>query len=336
MHERILANPWLAFAVFCGALISLTLAIQIIYDGGSRLGADFEVFWIAARVPLDQVYAPATMPFVYPPTALMAFKGLALVPFWPSFALWSIAGLALYFWSARTSPLIFVSPVVVQCALFGQTALLLGAAIVAASRARPMICGAVLGFIFAFKPQLVVFAPVAFVVRRDWPGLFSFGAAVIFLCALSLAAFGFGAWLDWVHALFGFRQAVANLGGMVITPFAYAVRFGIDPIVAGVSLITLAAVGAWFSRGDKVELICLTSLLVSPYAGGSDLAPLLAFAFVRLTKAEEPLKVWHALVYDAAFTPVALVIGLYRLSSRGYGSACDTIRGNRLATPEPS
>jgi hypothetical protein len=243
-------------------------------------------------------------------------RGLALLPFWPAFVAWSIGGLILYWRAARTSPLLLVSPVIAQCFIFGQTAILLGAVVNMAARAQPIMRGAMLGCVFAIKPQVVVFAPLVFTVRRDWRGLIGFTAAVGCLVLLSLISFGVGAWTNWIHALPAFRQTLSNrdLWGVVVTPFSYAVQLGINPWPVFAACVALALAGIWFAGTcDPVELICLSSLLASPYAGGSDIAPLLPFAFRRLAAAREPLKIWTAFIYAAAFTPIALLVGLYRL-----------------------
>ena len=315
----LLRNPWLTFAIFTGGLTSAMLAISLIYYGGHRIGSDFEVFWKAARTPLDHVYDPAPLPFVYPPPTLAIFKGaLWLLPFWPAFVLWSIAGVTIYKRAARASPLLLISPVVAQCLAFGQTGLLLGSIVNLASRRTAIARGAMLGSVFALKPQLVVFAPVVFAFRRDWAGLLGFSIAVLGLVLFSLATVGIGAWFNWIHALPAFRQTIADyhLWGVVVTPYSYAVQLGINPIPVFATCFALALAGVWFAprNSDPIELICLTSLLVTPYAGGSDLAILLPFAFRRLIDNSEPLKIWAALTYIALLTPIANLIGLFRLS----------------------
>jgi hypothetical protein len=314
----LLRNPWLTFAIFCGALTSTILAVRLLYYGGHRIGSDFEVFWRAARTPLNHVYDPAPLPFVYPPPTLAIFKSLLwLLPFWPAFILWSAAGVIIYRRAAGTSLLILISPVVVQCLAFGQTALLLGSAINFASRRTAIARGALLGSVFALKPQLVVFAPVILAFRRDWAGLFAFCVAILALVLFSLATVGIEPWFDWIHALPAFRKTISDyeLWGVVVTPYSYAVQLGINPVPVVATCLGLALAGVWLApkNSDKVELICLTSLLVTPYAGGSDIAILLPFAFRRLQDDREPLKIWAALTYISALTPIANLIGLFRL-----------------------
>src|SRR4029078_12054809 len=116
--------------------------------------------------------------------------------------------------------------------------------------------------------------------------------------------------------------------GLVVTPYSYAVQLGINPWPVFAACLVLATIAIWCSRDkEPIEIICLTRLLSSPYAGGSDLAALLPFAFRRLVDAREPLKVWGALIYASGFTPIAFVLGLYRLcflrsSAKGPTTAC--------------
>ena len=239
----------LTFANFCGALITLTLLGEIIYDHARRLGDDFLVFWLAARDPLGAVYRPQFAPFAYPPPALVLFCGLALVPFWTAFVAWSVVGLVLYIRAARTSPLVLLSPVVAQCLVFGQTALILGSAVNFASRMDPLLRGALLGCVFAFKPQLVVMTPLVLLARRDWRGIVGFAFGSLVLVILSLAAFGLSAWLDWVHALPAFRQTLSHrdLWGVVLTPFSYAVQLGISPWPVFAAGVALSIAGIWLA-----------------------------------------------------------------------------------------
>jgi hypothetical protein len=317
LPARMLRNPWLALAIVAGGVASLVLVAQIVYAQGGRLGTDFRVFWLAARAPLSTVYVPdPRAPFVYPPSALPWFKPLLLLAFWPSFIAWSIAGLTVYLLAARASWLLVISPVVVQCVVFGQTALLLGAVVLLAARKSGFIRGALIGAVFAIKPQLVALAPLVFALRRDWHDVIGFGAALTAMIALSLALFGPGMWVDWVHALPAFREVISHqrIWGLVVTPFSYAVQLGINPWPVFALCLVVATAAIWYSRErEPVEIICLTSLLATPYAGGSDLAALLPFAFRRLIDAREPLKVWAALIYASGFTPIAVVLGLYRL-----------------------
>jgi len=239
------------------------------------------------------------------------------LPFWPAFILWSVTGVLIYKRAARASLLLLISPVVAQCLAFGQTALLLGSAVNFASRRTAIARGALLGSVFALKPQLVVFAPVVLAFRRDWAGLIGFSAAIVGLVLFSLATVRIGAWFSWIHALPAFRQTIADyqLWGVVVTPYSYAVQLGINPVPVLAACFALALAGVWFAPkdSDPVELICLTSLLVTPYAGGSDLAILLPFAFRRLIDNREPLKIWTALTYISALSPIANLIGLFRI-----------------------
>jgi hypothetical protein len=314
---RLLRNPWLLFAVVSGIAVSLILIIQIIYGHGHKLGADFEVFWKAARAPISQVYVPhPSRPFVYPPTALPFFEPLIFLPFWPAFVAWSIGGLALYRSAARASGLLLISPVIIQCLVFGQTALLLGAIVLFAARKRGLLRGAMIGIVFALKPQLVILAPLVFAARRDWFDVLGLVAASGGLGVLSIVLYGPDVWVNWVHALPAFRQTLNNqeLWGVVVTPFGYATKLGLDPWpIFGVCLALAIGSAGYIRDGDPVEIVCLTSLLATPYAGGSDLAPLLPFAFKRLIDPTERVKVWIALVYGAAFTPIAAILGLVRL-----------------------
>jgi hypothetical protein len=238
------------------------------------------------------------------------------MPFWPAFIVWSITGLGAFFLSSRASWLVLVSPVVAQCLVFGQTALLLAAILMAAAKTKGLARGALVGIVFVIKPQLVVLAPLVFVVRLDWRGALGFAAASISLVVLSVALFGVDLWREWFQAVVGFRNTLSqqDLWGVVVTPFSYAVQLGLNPWpIFAISFALAVAAICIVRTGNPIELICLTCFLASPYAGGSDLATVLPFAFRRLTDPKEPLKIWAALIYSAALVPVATALGLYRL-----------------------
>jgi len=292
-----------------------------IYGRGRGLGLDFNVFWRAGHTPLPHVYdANPFDPFIYPPPSLFWVRPIGQLPFWPALLLWWALSLSAYGYAARSNTwLLFASPVVIQCLIFGQTSLLLAAVALMAARCTGAARGALLGAIFSTKPQLVILAPLVLLARRDWAGLAGLVAAGIAELALSIVVFGTGAWLAWVNALVPFRRTVegVDLWGVMITPFAYAMRLGINPWpVFGVGVLFALFTAVKSKRSDPVELACLTSLLATPYAVANDLAPLLPFAVNRLLAADAKGKPWAALIYASAFPPVALAAGALQFMTK--------------------
>jgi hypothetical protein len=317
---RVLRNPWLALGLIAGGIVSSVLIGAAVYGRGRGLGLDFNVFWRAGHTPLDHIYdANPFDPFIYPPPSLFWVRPIGQLPFWPALLLWWTLSLSAYGYAARSGTwLLFASPVVVQCLIFGQTSLLLASIVLMAARSTGAARGALLGAIFSTKPQLVILAPLVLFARKDWAGLAGLIAAGLFELAASVVVFGLGAWIDWFNALAPFKRTVEgqDLWGVMITPFAYAMRLGINPwpvFAAGGLFALLAAVRS--KRTDPVELACMTSLLATPYAVANDLAPLLPFAMVRLLDVKAKGKPGAALIYASAFPPVALIIGVCQPTS---------------------
>jgi hypothetical protein len=311
---RVLSNPWLALGLLAGGIVSSVLIGAAIYGRGRGLGLDFNVFWRAGHTPLDHIYdANPFDPFIYPPPALFWVRPIGQLPFWPALLLWWAISLSAYGYAARSGTwLLFASPVVVQCLIFGQTSLLLAAVALMAARSTGAIRGALLGAVFSTKPQLVILAPLVLLSRKDWAGLSGLVAIGVFELAASVIVFGVDAWIDWFNALEPFKRTVEgqDLWGVMITPYAYAMRLGISPwpfFAAGGLFAVVAAVRS--KRTDLVELTCVTSLLATPYAVANDLAVVLPFALARLLGGGTAGKPSAALIYASAFPPIALAVG---------------------------
>lgn len=313
LERVILDNPLLAIAVVCGVFTSLVLIGAAIYGRGHGLGLDFNVFWRAGHTPLGQIYAPNPFdPFIYPPPSLLWVLPIGQLPFWPALLLWWALSLSTYGYAARSNTwLLFASPIVIQCLIFGQTSLVLAAVALVAARREGWKRGALLGLVFSTKPQLVLLAPLVLVARKDWRGLGGLVAVGVAEVAISAILFGPHIWVDWFNALAPFRATVErnDLWGVMITPFAYAMRAGINPWPVFVIGVALALFTAVRSKGDLVETACLTSLLATPYAVANDLAVLLPFAIARLTERDIIGKSWAVLIYTTALAPIALALG---------------------------
>jgi len=226
-------------------------------------------------------------PFIYPPTALLLIAPLALAPFWASLALLSLAAT---FWLAAISRktgadgiLLLFAPPVVLCAMAGQPSLLIAAlATLAIGRlgTRDLAAGALLGIAIAIKPTLFLLAPIALLAGRHWRALGTSVLTIAAIAAVSVAAFGVGPWSQWLLALPRFQQLIADeptLISSAITPYAAAIRLGLDPglatalgAVIAIPLCTLA-----FARSEDVavRLVALLggALLVAGYARNYEL-----------------------------------------------------------------
>lgn len=257
----------------------------------------------AAQAGLRERAKAGPLPFIYPPTTLLVLAPFALMPFWPAFILWTIAG-AVAFWTAArrltsggVALLSLLSPPATLVLILGQTTFIVGAAILwslALLRERPILSGALMALGAAIKPQSAILAPVAFIADRNWKALIAAGCTWLLLACASLA-FGPGLWLDWIGALPTFPDILAQwkLDQHGATPFMLARFLHFDPtpffvagMVAGVAL-------AWIGmKSDDVKTRALAfvggTMLASPYAMNYELlmmAPMLIAAALTTTVA---------------------------------------------------
>jgi len=302
----------LIFALVAGAIVTAALiAAAIIADG---FALDFGVFWRAAQTPASEVYRPDPwLPFVYPPTAIPWLRPLALLPFWPAFALWSALSVALFFVAAKSRAwwLIALSPGLIECVTFGQTSLFVGALLLFACTRRGWQMGVLLAVAFSLKPQMLVMAPLILLVRRDWPALAGGALCGLALLLFTCAQYGPGIWLAWLRAMPGFAQVIdhRNLYWATITPYGLAAWSGVPPVPVWIACaaLSIAAVLRSACQWDNLAMpMVVTSILTVPYAVPHDLVAALPWCTAMLLRRDPD---WRqapaALLFSATMVPIA-------------------------------
>jgi hypothetical protein len=302
----------LLFAIVASIIVAAGLIGVALFAGG--LALDFDVFWRAARAPINTIYqSDQWQPFVYPPTAIPWLKPFGLLPFWPSFVAWSLLSLVGFFAAARSKDwwLMLLSSCLIECVAFGQTSLLVSAVLFLACSRRGWQMGALLAVALSIKPQVLVMAPLILLVRRDWPAVMGAAVAGIALLLLSIVLYGPTLWLAWFHALPGFARVIAsrNLYWALITPYGLAIWAGLPGTpfwIAGALLSIAAVIRSARSWGNLAMPIAITSILAVPYAVPHDLVAALPWCAAVLLKRD-----WNwrqapaALIFSAMFVPVA-------------------------------
>lgn len=285
MNELLLRR---ALIGVCVAVAVANGTIFLFFQGFDHTAIDFRVFWLAVRRTTDLLYASGNgYPFIYPPTALLLFKPLALLDFVPAYIWWVSVSLVAYYLAVKhvggpqIALLSMLSLSIVAPAKTGQVSIILAAAIVGAFALPPLWCGVVLGVVLTIKPHLVILAPLALVVRRDWRAVVGMAAGAGFMMVAGLALFGLQPWFDWVGAFPAFRTTVenANLLRYMVTPAGVAEYYGIPglPALVAGTLMGCAAV-ALSRRVEGIHLAALIvagSLLSSPYAMPHDMAAII-------------------------------------------------------------
>lgn len=292
MEQRII-RPSVALAFFYCAVAATFLTAG--YIGAHKFGNDFGVYWRAAHQPLDAVYAwPGRYPFPYMPTMLLWTSPLRLLPRWPAYFAWTAISVVVFLFVCRrylTGPsaaLVLISPPLLRGVYTGQVCAALAALTIWACRtANRTAAGIAFGVIASVKPQLVLMAPLLFVLNRDWRAFRSSAATFAATVILALLFFGPDRWPEWLASMNHFHHAVADTGVITVatTPAAVAERYGYAPLPF---LILGAVVGAGIVYAcrdsgplEKAAAITVASVMASPYALIYDLTvamPLLAIA----------------------------------------------------------
>ncbi len=308
-------------------------------------------------------------PFSYPPTLLFFTYPFGLTSFAAGFVLWSVLLTVLFLGAVyvivRRASAVIAAPAMEPMVLniyVGQngllTAGLFGFALASLER-RPVAAG----FFFAlltYKPQFGLLIPVALLASRNWRALAS---ATLFSIALAVAAtlaFGGAGWSSFLSNL---AQRNANLSADAAFQPKLASIYGLVQSVglgsgtawaAQVAVVLVLAVAVWvvWSRPNpyaiRASLLCIASLLASPYVLYYDLCVLVvAFAFLvsdGLQRGFLPgertilFVCWASFSFGLGLQPGAIVICmallflLYRrIAANGAGPAPELVAAEAIA-----
>lgn len=253
---------------------------------------DFELVTALQAEPFREVI---DRPFIYPPSALLLFVPLSLIPFWASFALFSAASLVWFAWVSHKAGsdalLVAAAPPVALAAITGQPSLLVAGMVLLACMSPPVLAGVLFGIAATIKPTLLILAPVALIAGRQWVTIGSACAAGAAVCLMSLAAFGWESWALWLEAMPRFQELIArspNFLRTAVTPYALGIRLGFESVWIIVAMAALAVPAVWLAfRNDtpaleRSAILMGGALLVSPYAMFYELAVLAPLVVSRL------------------------------------------------------
>ena len=306
----------------CALTLSLILGADYLFLSGFDLRAiDFRVFWNSAFKPASELYSASTLPFVYPPTAIVFFKPLSWLSFPTGYLVWTILSVTLFAFAVtrlegwRVALLSLLSAASIQGVTTGQTPMILSAALIFAIATPGFACGMVFGVAAAIKPQLLALAPLAFLIRKDWRTLSGMVAGMLGCITVELILFGMQPWLDWLNSMAAFRQSLFKIGamGQVITPYGMADWRGLNPLPFFVVSAALAvgAIVVSARRAEGVYLIAVivgASILASPYALRHDTIALVPACIVAIL-AHPKLKALPAIgIFSGYFVGASLVV----------------------------
>lgn len=237
---------------------------------------------IASTVGYERLFA-----WLYPPTFQIFVMPLAWLPYRTAFVFFSIASLAIYYYSARKlvnekhyGLAILAFPAVYLCIIYGQNSLITAALAMLGLHyldKRPVLAGFFIGLL-AVKPQMAMLFPVAMVIGRHWRAA---GSAILtqVACVLaSLLLFGSKTWLAFIAAAEQPRLWLEN-GSLswekMISVFALARIIGADVATAYIvhGLIALLFIGVMINVWRRSDDLCLrgsslilATMVTTPYA----------------------------------------------------------------------
>jgi len=230
----------------------------------------------------------------YPPHLLLFTWPFGLLPYLAAYALWCIAGIAIYVLAAaegdyRREHLLFLAmaPGVAVCVFFGQNGFFTAALLIAglANLDRRSLLAGVLFGILTVKPQLGLLLPVMLIVTGRWRTIAAAVLTTAVLVGLTSALFGADIWLAYLQKVGPQQNWLLTEGGgllqaMVCSPFA-AIRLMGLPLTAAwavqaLALTISAGAVAWtyWRRRDPVlsnALLVTATFLATPWSLTYDL-----------------------------------------------------------------
>lgn len=295
----------------------------LIDKAGNFVFTDFFDWWVGSQVALTRnaaaVYDYSTFSaaqalvtqwpprvgyffYLYPPTMLLLFAPFARLPYVTGFFAWIGSTLCLFavaVYAIVPSPLVIVLALAplpaAKSVLGGDSAFLmaglLGLSLVWIGR-RPYLSGICLG-ILTYKPQFVLFFPLALLVTRQWRVIVGAVASASIFAAAAALVFGSNVWMLYLHCLQGLDPATLlprNMAGLDQTVLGLMHQFGAVPAAAwtvhlAVALFTTAL--AWLiwlrpvPHSLKAASFAIGALIMTPHMFAYDLTALsLPAAFV--------------------------------------------------------
>lgn len=294
-------------------------------SAGVPIGADFVTSFAASSLALaghsqsayqlGSIHAaekaalgrPDIKPFgwFYPPTFLLIVLPLALIPYFWALGAWTLATLAAYLavlrkiaparetiWLALAFPATWINLINGQNGFL--SAALLGGGLVFLDE-QPIVAGIFFGLL-AVKPHLAVLLPIVLLVSGRWKCIAATAATALAFIAVSLAAFGPGTWLAFIHSTWMPRRFVLETGAIPYyaqqSVFA-AMRLLHAPVRVSYAVQALAAIASaafaarlWMSDCPyrlKEAALVICGMLTTPYLFDYDLVALgLAIAWIGL------------------------------------------------------
>lgn len=285
----------------------------LVNDAGGPARTNFLAFWSAGSLALRHIAAAAydwptlgnfetqaagrtfaALPWVYPPTFLLAVAPFAALPYVPAFLAWMAATLSAYLAAihailprrltlllAPASPVVFWNVLTTQNGVL--TTALLGFSL-AFLETRPIVAGIFIGLL-TYKPQLGLLFPLVLALTGRWRVIASAAVTALVFAGASYFVFGAETWAAFFRS--GAITADAEFGAKLFPWPSLETTYGLVRSLGGgasvawtahgvVALATAALVCRIWLRPVAYDLkaasLAVGALIVTPYLLMYDLA----------------------------------------------------------------
>jgi arabinofuranan 3-O-arabinosyltransferase len=292
---RLFAGEWLfdrkgniAFIDFLqwwlGGRVARTQGADALYDYHTFSAAQALV---TKAIPKVEYYH-----WVFPPTLLLLVMPIARLPYAMAFIAWGAATLCIYIlglyeilpYLVAVCAALLPLPVI-KNAFDGQTAFLMTGLLalsLASIERRPYLSGLLLALLI-YKPQFLLFFPVALLITLQWRVIVGAGVGGLLYAGVSVLAFGYNAWLLFFRSLRAHNPATLlppNQEGLNQTVFGlmHALGAGVATAWAAHVIVAVAttaiACAVWRLHAPlalKAAAFAVGALIVTPYMLAYDL-----------------------------------------------------------------
>lgn len=343
----------------CLWLVGLSFAFVLIVtdifnrDPGAPPGRDFANLYTAGKLALEgQAWRAFDVDvfrlemrdvfgffiqqnYSYPPHAMLLAAPIALLPYWPAFALWTAGSAALFYWAARPhmpfAPVLAVlTPAAALNMWNGHYGLLLGALWLFFFQSRGVRAG-LIASLMTIKPHMGLF--IGLTALRDW-------RTVAAACAATIALLGLSTWLFEPASWFGFISNTIGVQAEMLTrqssefyfrlmPSAYT-AFGRDWSALVLQCLFAISAAVLLIRSRRIDPFALATatFLIVPYVFVYDMTvACLGFAIIlwrdwcSLSKSEKTFLTLAFMTPNItmglpALAPPILLLGLWVQTKR--------------------
>lgn len=337
------------------ALVILAADNWVVFAGGlsrgQTFGRDLQPFWYAATLLWQgqaatlfdpHVFAPAYrafvgtetgfMPFPYPPTALVFYAPLGLLPYLPALALWLLATLFAFLWTVGRAfphprygvPALLLAPAVLTNFANGQNGYLSGFLLcggLLAVKRHPYLAGIAFGLL-TYKPQLGIVVPFVLLAGGHYRTVIAAVLTAALVVAGTIACFGVEPWSLYFTQSAPVQRHLMETGEGPFTLMApstfmagrlWQLPLAADYALQGVVALVAVGVSAWAFRQDaaqhwKAAVAMIATLLATPYSFTYDMCIVAVAQVLLVQNAGRSFAQWERLIHATVWLlPVVMI-----------------------------